>query len=80
MTFMVAAYLVIWLAVFIFLMSMVRRQSNLQREIYRAARASRRSATARPVMRRRGVTLATEETSIRAVHCARRVVRLENRL
>ena len=33
MTYMVAAYLVIWLAVFIFLLSMVRRQSNLQREI-----------------------------------------------
>jgi CcmD family protein len=30
---MVAAYLVIWLAVFIFLLIMVRRQSNLQREI-----------------------------------------------
>jgi CcmD family protein len=33
MAFMVAAYLVIWLAVFLFLISMVRRQSNLQREI-----------------------------------------------
>lgn len=33
MAFMVAAYLVIWLAVFVFLISMMRRQSNLQREI-----------------------------------------------
>jgi CcmD family protein len=33
MAFMIAAYLVIWLAVFVFLLSMVRRQSNLQREI-----------------------------------------------
>jgi CcmD family protein len=33
MAFMVAAYLVIWLASFIFILTMVRRQSNLQREI-----------------------------------------------
>ena len=33
MAFMVAAYLIIWLAVFAFLISMVRRQSTLQREI-----------------------------------------------
>lgn len=33
MNFMVAAYLIIWLAVFAFLLSMVRRQSSLQREI-----------------------------------------------
>lgn len=33
MTFMVAAYLVIWLAAFVFIFSMVRRQSGLQREI-----------------------------------------------
>lgn len=33
MSFMVAAYLIIWLAVFAFLLSMVRRQSTLQREI-----------------------------------------------
>jgi CcmD family protein len=33
MTFMVAAYLVIWLAAFVFILSMMRRQSNLQREI-----------------------------------------------
>jgi CcmD family protein len=33
MEFMVAAYLIIWLAVFAFLISMVRRQSSLQREI-----------------------------------------------
>ncbi len=33
MAFMVAAYLVIWLAAFVFILSMARRQSNLQREI-----------------------------------------------
>ncbi len=33
MAFMVAAYLVIWLASFAFIISMVRRQSTLQREI-----------------------------------------------
>lgn len=33
MTYLAAAYLVIWLASFIFILSMVRRQSNLQREI-----------------------------------------------
>lgn len=33
MAFMVGAYLVIWLAAFVFILSMVRRQSNLQREI-----------------------------------------------
>ncbi len=33
MTFMVAAYLIIWLAAFAFIFSMMRRQSNLQREI-----------------------------------------------
>jgi CcmD family protein len=33
MPFMVAAYLVIWLASFAFIISMVRRQANLQREI-----------------------------------------------
>lgn len=33
MAFMVAAYLVIWLASFIFILTMVRRQSTLQREI-----------------------------------------------
>ncbi len=33
MTFMVAAYLIIWLAAFGFIFSMVRRQSTLQREI-----------------------------------------------
>ena len=33
MTYMVAAYLVIWLAAFVFILSMVRRQSTLQREI-----------------------------------------------
>ncbi len=33
MTYMVAAYGVIWLASFAFILSMVRRQANLQREI-----------------------------------------------
>jgi CcmD family protein len=33
MSFMVAAYLVIWLASFAFIISMVRRQGSLQREI-----------------------------------------------
>ena len=33
MAFMVAAYLIIWLASFVFIISMVRRQSHLQREI-----------------------------------------------
>ncbi len=33
MAYMVAAYFVIWLASFAFILSMVRRQSNLQREI-----------------------------------------------
>lgn len=33
MAFMVAAYLIIWLATFAFIFSMVRRQSGLQREI-----------------------------------------------
>jgi CcmD family protein len=33
MAFMVAAYLVIWLAAFAFIVGMVRRQSTLQREI-----------------------------------------------
>ncbi len=33
MLFMVAAYLVIWLASFVFIISMVRRQGALQREI-----------------------------------------------
>ena len=33
MAFMVAAYLIIWLAAFVFVLSMVRRQANLQREI-----------------------------------------------
>lgn len=33
MTFMVAAYLIVWLAAFVFIISMARRQSNLQREI-----------------------------------------------
>ncbi len=33
MTFMIAAYLIIWLAAFGFIFSMARRQSALQREI-----------------------------------------------
>lgn len=33
MAFMVAAYLVIWLVAFVFILSMVRRQAKLQREI-----------------------------------------------
>lgn len=33
MTYMVAAYFVIWLASFAFIFSMVRRQRSLQREI-----------------------------------------------
>lgn len=33
MEYMVAAYLVIWLAAFAFIFNMVRRQSSLQREI-----------------------------------------------
>jgi len=33
MAFMIAAYLIIWLAAFVFIFSMVRRQSGLQREI-----------------------------------------------
>lgn len=33
MEFMVAAYLVIWLAAFAFIVNMVRQQSKLQREI-----------------------------------------------
>jgi CcmD family protein len=33
MAFMVGAYLVIWLASFAFIISMVRRQGTLQREI-----------------------------------------------
>lgn len=33
MAFMVAAYLIIWLAAFAFIFSMVRRQGALQREI-----------------------------------------------
>ncbi len=33
MTFMIAAYFVIWLASFAFILSMVRRQNTLQREI-----------------------------------------------
>lgn len=33
MAFMIAAYLIIWLAAFGFIFSMVRRQSGLQREI-----------------------------------------------
>lgn len=33
MTFMIAAYLIIWLAAFGFIISMMRRQSTLQREI-----------------------------------------------
>jgi CcmD family protein len=33
MAFMIAAYLVIWLVAFVFILSMVRRQANLQREI-----------------------------------------------
>lgn len=33
MEFMVAAYLVIWLAAFAFIFNMVRRQGSLQREI-----------------------------------------------
>lgn len=33
MTFMVAAYLIIWAAAFAFIFLMIRRQSNLQREI-----------------------------------------------
>lgn len=33
MAFMVAAYLIIWLAAFGFIFSMVQRQSALQREI-----------------------------------------------
>lgn len=33
MAYMIAGYLIIWLAVFAFVLSLVRRQSNLQREI-----------------------------------------------
>lgn len=33
MTFMVAAYLIIWLASFVFIISMMRRQNGLQHEI-----------------------------------------------
>ena len=33
MAYMVAAYLIIWIAAFAFIFSMVRRQSGLQREI-----------------------------------------------
>jgi CcmD family protein len=33
MAYMVAAYLIIWLAAFVFILSMVRRQASLQREI-----------------------------------------------
>ena len=33
MEYMIAAYLVVWLAAFAFIFSMVRRQSGLQREI-----------------------------------------------
>ena len=33
MAFMVAAYLVIWLASFVFILTMVRRQNTMQREI-----------------------------------------------
>lgn len=33
MAFMLAAYLIIWLAAFAFIFSMMRRQSGLQREI-----------------------------------------------
>lgn len=33
MAFMVAAYLVIWLAAFAFIFNMMRQQSKLQREI-----------------------------------------------
>jgi len=33
MTYMVAGYLIIWAASFALIFSMVRRQSNLQREI-----------------------------------------------
>jgi CcmD family protein len=33
MVFMVAAYMFIWLAVFIFVISMVRRQAGIQKEL-----------------------------------------------
>jgi len=33
MSYMIAAYLVIWGASFVFILSMVRRQANLRREI-----------------------------------------------
>jgi CcmD family protein len=33
MTYMVAAYLIIWGASFVFIFSMVRRQANIQREL-----------------------------------------------
>ena len=33
MTYMVAAYLIIWLASFVLILSMVQRQRHLQREI-----------------------------------------------
>ncbi|OQA46530.1 MAG: hypothetical protein BWY52_00718 [Chloroflexi bacterium ADurb.Bin325] len=33
MAFMIAAYLIIWLAAFAFIFSMVQRQRNIQREI-----------------------------------------------
>ena len=33
MAFMVAAYLIVWLAAFVFIFSMMQRQRNLQKEI-----------------------------------------------
>lgn len=33
MTYMIAAYLVIWAVVFVLVFSMMRRQANMQREI-----------------------------------------------
>ncbi len=33
MTYMIAAYLVIWVVTFVFVLSMVRRQVNLRKEL-----------------------------------------------
>ena len=54
MAFMVAAYLVIWLASFIFILTMVRRQSTMQREISTLREADRTIASARRSKATRG--------------------------
>ena len=63
MAFMVGAYLVIWLASFIFILTMVRRQSTLQREISALREQLDDRSASSPVPGRQDVTLATEASS-----------------